>query len=67
MKKNVFMISFIWISSLLFILISVIGDRPALLARERVKEIRIGDGKGDWGYPNPYRHYPRGPGYVRMS
>jgi peptide/nickel transport system substrate-binding protein len=30
-------------------------------------EIRIADSKGDWGYPNPYRHYPRGPGYVRMS
>lgn len=33
----------------------------------QIKEIRIGDGKGDWGFPNPYRHYPRGPGYVRMS
>jgi peptide/nickel transport system substrate-binding protein len=33
----------------------------------RIKEIRIADSKGDWGYPNPYRHYPRGPGYVRMS
>jgi peptide/nickel transport system substrate-binding protein len=30
-------------------------------------DIRIADGKGDWGFPNPYRHYPRGPGYVRMS
>ncbi|MEE4362288.1 MAG: ABC transporter substrate-binding protein [Desulfotignum sp.] len=30
-------------------------------------EIRIADSKGDWGYPNPFRHYPRGPGYVRMS
>jgi peptide/nickel transport system substrate-binding protein len=30
-------------------------------------EIRIADGKGDWGYPTPFRHYPRGPGYVRMS
>jgi peptide/nickel transport system substrate-binding protein len=30
-------------------------------------EIRIADGKGDWGYPNPFRHYPRGPGYLRMS
>jgi peptide/nickel transport system substrate-binding protein len=28
---------------------------------------RISDGKGDWGLPNPYQHYPRGPGYVRMS
>lgn len=32
-----------------------------------VAEIRIADSRGDWGYPNPYRHYPRGPGYVRMS
>ena len=32
-----------------------------------VKEVRIADSKGDWGYPNPYRHYPRGPGYIRMS
>lgn len=30
-------------------------------------EVRIADGKGDWGYPTPFRHYPRGPGYVRMS
>jgi peptide/nickel transport system substrate-binding protein len=30
-------------------------------------EVRIADRRGDWGYPNPYRHYPRGPGYVRMS
>jgi peptide/nickel transport system substrate-binding protein len=33
----------------------------------QVDEIRIADSKGNWGYPNPYRHYPRGPGYVRMS
>ncbi|MFP3929295.1 MAG: hypothetical protein ACLFUP_10345 [Desulfobacteraceae bacterium] len=39
--------------------------QPGALAR--IQEIRIADGKGDWGYPNPYRHYPRGPGYVRMS
>jgi len=33
----------------------------------RINEIRIADSKGDWGFPNPFRHYPRGPGYVRMS
>jgi peptide/nickel transport system substrate-binding protein len=33
----------------------------------QVDEIRIADSKGDWGYPNPYQHYPRGPGFVRMS
>jgi len=26
----------------------------------------IGDRK-DWGFPAPYFHYPRGPGYLRMS
>ena len=36
-------------------------------AQERVKEIRIADSRGDWGFPTPYRHYPRGPGYIRMS
>ena len=38
---------------------------PSVFAE--VTEVRIADSKGDWGYPNPYRHYPRGPGYVRMS
>ena len=27
----------------------------------------IADPTGDWGYPTPHGHYPRGPGYVRMS
>ena len=36
-------------------------------AKSSSKDIRIGDGKGDWGYPNPYKHYPRGPGYLRMA
>lgn len=27
----------------------------------------IADSTGDWGYPTPYTHYSRGPGYVRMS
>jgi peptide/nickel transport system substrate-binding protein len=36
-------------------------------AASQIGEIRISDSKGDWGFPNPYRHYPRGPGYVRMG
>jgi len=28
---------------------------------------RIADPTGDWGYPSPYTHYARGPGYTRMS
>ncbi|MFY9139549.1 MAG: ABC transporter substrate-binding protein, partial [Thermacetogeniaceae bacterium] len=27
----------------------------------------VADATGDWGYPSPYAHYSRGPGYVRMS
>ena len=27
----------------------------------------IADQTGDWGMPSPYGHYPRGPGYIRMS
>ena len=33
----------------------------------QVAEARIADDRGDHGLPNPFRHYPRGPGYVRMS
>lgn len=29
-------------------------------------ELRIADKTGDWGYPNPYLGYARGPGYMRM-
>ena len=36
-------------------------------AAAQISEIRIADTTGDWGYPNAFRHYPRGPGYVRMS
>jgi peptide/nickel transport system substrate-binding protein len=51
------------------ILFLVIGLAASFgqLVQAGVKEVRIADSKGDWGYPNPYRHYPRGPGYVRMS
>ena len=55
------------IGILLFILVAGIFYVPHLPAMEPMDELRIGDGKGDWGDPNPYRHYPRGPGYVRMS
>ncbi|MDY6917932.1 MAG: ABC transporter substrate-binding protein [Chloroflexota bacterium] len=27
----------------------------------------VTDPTGDWGYPSPYAHYSRGPGYIRMS
>lgn len=27
----------------------------------------IADSTGDWGFPSPWGHYQRGPGYIRMS
>ncbi len=52
--------------ALLIISASLLLEAPAA-AQAQVQEIRIGDSKGDWGSPNAYRHYPRGPGYIRMS
>lgn len=25
----------------------------------------VADATGDWGFPSPYGHYARGPGYIR--
>lgn len=33
----------------------------------KVSSYTIADSTGDWGYPSPYNHYSRGPGYIRMS
>jgi len=60
MKKSLCVLALLVIPALLIL------KAPAP-AQAQIREIRIGDGKGDWGYPNPYRHYPRGPGYIRMS
>ncbi|SDU47299.1 ABC transporter substrate-binding protein [Desulfobacula phenolica] len=61
-----------YVFSVLFFIILLSGSIVLLsdsivYAQDQIKEIRIADAKGDWGYPNPYRHYPRGPGYIRMS
>ena len=39
----------------------------SLAADESVDVLTIADSTGDWGYPSPYGHYARGPGYIRMS
>jgi peptide/nickel transport system substrate-binding protein len=40
---------------------------PAGAADYEVAEYTIADATGDWGFPTPYAHQSRGPGYVRMS
>ncbi len=59
----------------LFLAVLVISLLPALPAcndeetpaSSPIKTYTIADSTGDWGYPSPYAHYSRGPGYVRMS
>ena len=34
---------------------------------ESVAVYTVADTTGDWGFPSPYAHYSRGPGYTRMS
>ena len=40
----------------------------ALAAEDKKLDVlTIADSTGDWGFPSPYEHYARGPGYIRMS
>jgi peptide/nickel transport system substrate-binding protein len=42
-------------------------SQPVTEAAPQLDSYTIADATGDWGYPSPYAHYSRGPGYVRMS
>lgn len=53
-------------------LLSACAGEPAETTAEtaalpRYEIYTIADSTGDWGYPSPYTHYSRGPGYIRMS
>ncbi len=50
----------------LWILLCVFILPPGKAIPAPVARYVIGDLK-DWGFPAPYLHYPRGPGYLRMS
>ena len=39
----------------------------AMASGGEVATYTIADPTGDWGFPTPYAHYGRGPGYTRMS
>jgi peptide/nickel transport system substrate-binding protein len=48
------------------LLLLILSSSPAG-ATDTVDVLTIADSTGDWGFPSPYAHYSRGPGYVRMS
>lgn len=39
----------------------------SIASDETTDVLTIADTTGDWGFPSPYGHYSRGPGYIRMS
>lgn len=43
------------------------GEKPASGTDGGELIYTVADPTGDWGFPAPYSHYLRGPGYVRMS
>jgi peptide/nickel transport system substrate-binding protein len=43
------------------------ASQEAAPSSERIAVYTVADDTGDWGFPSPYAHYSRGPGYVRMS
>lgn len=58
-----FFLSLIAVVGLLFLLLCTTS--PA--ADDTIDVLTIADPTGDWGFPSPYGHYSRGPGYIRMS
>jgi peptide/nickel transport system substrate-binding protein len=56
------------LSGLAFIILAVsLLAFPACGGQEQPGVYTIADETGDWGYPSPYAHYSRGPGYVRTQ
>jgi peptide/nickel transport system substrate-binding protein len=39
----------------------------AMASEDALEVYTVADTTGDWGFPSPYAHYSRGPGYIRMS
>jgi len=59
-ERNIIANGFLLLAMILLLSSSVYaeGDVPVYT---------VGDSTGDWGFPSPYGHYARGPGYIRMS
>jgi peptide/nickel transport system substrate-binding protein len=61
--------SLLWgLAAGLFVLFAI-GCTAAVASDEggSVPVYTVADTTGDWGFPSPYAHYARGPGYTRMS
>lgn len=52
---------------ILAVLASLLVLPACTSSQAQVTSYTVADDTGDWGYPSPYSHYSRGPGYTRMS
>ncbi len=68
---KIFKKSFVFISSVLIVCMLMVGCGTESLdtnfKNEDNKNLTIRLAGGDWGYPNPYKHYQRGPGVYKMK
>jgi peptide/nickel transport system substrate-binding protein len=59
--------SFLWGLAAGLLVLLAAGCAAASDEGGSVPVYTVSDTTGDWGFPSPYAHYSRGPGYVRMS
>ncbi len=50
-----------------FLVLMLAGCAAASDEYDSVPVYSVADTTRDWGFPSPYAHYSRGPGYVRMK
>ena len=65
MKKMVAILSMAILLCSAFSGMAVAKDDSGMVAAKEEKVVKA-EGE-DWGYSTPFAHYPRGPGYIRMS
>ena len=57
-----------WLIMCLTFLVLGCGGAPTSQSGQVQDQVyTIADATGDYGFPSPYAHYARGPGYIRMS
>ncbi len=72
-RGNKIRVLYLWVTALILLLAVGCGgaatDKKSAVPQSKSDSwiMTIADTTGDWGLPNPYGHYLRGPGYIRMT